>query len=149
MLRSSPGHPRVRVSCGYPKYACLCAPMHPGCVESTMRDGVVPDELDLALVAALQAAPRADWQRVGHVLGVAGSTAARRWGRLTEHGMAWLACHPMRMPGIVPVVALIEVDCLPAQWHAVAATLAEDPNVLSVTALSSRCDLHLTAAFVS
>jgi hypothetical protein len=48
-----------------------------------MRDGAVPDELDLALVATLQAAPRADWQRVGHVLGVAGSTAARRWGRLT------------------------------------------------------------------
>lgn len=114
-----------------------------------MRDGAVPDELDLALVATLQAAPRADWQRVGHVLGVAGSTAARRWGRLTEAGLAWLACHPMRMPGIVPVVALIEVDCLPARWHAVAATLAEDPNVLSVMALSSRCDLQLTAGFTS
>lgn len=28
-----------------------------------MRDGAVPDELGLALVATLQAAPRADWQR--------------------------------------------------------------------------------------
>jgi len=112
-----------------------------------MRDGAVPDELDLALVAALQAAPRADWQRVGHVLGVAGSTAARRWGRLTESGLAWLTCHPMRLPGIVPVIALIDVSCLPARLPAVAATLAEDPHVISLIAPSSRCDLHVTAGF--
>jgi DNA-binding Lrp family transcriptional regulator len=112
-----------------------------------MRDGAVPDELDLALVATLQAAPRADWQRVGQVLGVSGSTAARRWGRLTESGLAWLACHPMRLPGIVPLVALIDVCCLAARLHAVAATLAEDPHVISLTALSSRCDLHVTAGF--
>jgi len=112
-----------------------------------MRDRAVPDELDLALVATLQAAPRADWQRVGHVLGVAGSTAARRWGRLTESGLAWLTCHPMRLPGIVPVIALIDVSCLPARLPAVAATLAEDPHVISLIAPSSRCDLHVTAGF--
>ena len=112
-----------------------------------MRDWAVPDELDLALVATLQAAPRADWQRIGHVLGVAGSTAARRWARLTDTGLAWLACHPMRVPGFVPVVALIEIDCVPVRLHEVAATLAGDPNVISLTAPSSRCGLHMTAAF--
>jgi DNA-binding Lrp family transcriptional regulator len=112
-----------------------------------MRDGAAPDELDLALVATLQAAPRADWQRIGHVLGVAGSTAARRWARLTESGLAWLGCHPMRLPGIVPVIALIDVSCLPARLPAVAATLAEDPHVISLIAPSSRCDLHVTAGF--
>jgi DNA-binding Lrp family transcriptional regulator len=114
-----------------------------------MRDRAVPDELDLALVATLQAAPRADWQLIGHVLGVAGSTAARRWARLTDTGLAWLACHPMRVPGHVPVVALIEIDCAPARLHQVGATLAEDPNVISLAAPSSRCGLHMTAAFTS
>src|ERR1044071_8497969 len=108
MLLSSLVHSQMQVSCGYAEIARLCAPMHPG-HGVHMRDWAAPDELDLALVAALQAAPRADWQRVGQVLGVAGSTAARRWGRLTESGLAWLACHPMRLPGVIPLVALIDV----------------------------------------
>ncbi|WP_241196675.1 AsnC family protein, partial [Streptomyces sp. ADI95-17] len=39
-------------------------------------------ELDLALVDALQAAPRAPWSRIGRALGVDATTAARRWERL-------------------------------------------------------------------
>ncbi|WP_254716479.1 AsnC family protein [Actinomadura sp. WMMB 499] len=71
------------------------------------------DELDHQLVTALQTAPRADWRRIGAALGVDGSTAARRWARLSGAGLAWLACYPVAVEWVNPVVAFIEIDCSP------------------------------------
>ncbi len=44
------------------------------------------DELDLALVDALQVNPRASWAALGDVLELAPVTLARRWQRLAESG---------------------------------------------------------------
>ncbi|MDH6576360.1 NAD kinase [Kitasatospora sp. MAP5-34] len=48
------------------------------------------DELDLALVNALQLQPRAPWSLLGQTLGISPVTAARRWRRLSEAGIAWV-----------------------------------------------------------
>jgi len=56
------------------------------------------DELDLLLVTALQATPRADWQHLGRLLGVSASTATRRWARLTQAGVGRLSCWGCRKP---------------------------------------------------
>ncbi|MFC7564574.1 AsnC family transcriptional regulator [Actinomadura namibiensis] len=50
------------------------------------------DELDLALVNALQLDPRAPWSRLSGPLGVDAATLSRRWSRLTESGAAWVTC---------------------------------------------------------
>src|SRR5690606_4785018 len=51
-------------------------------------------EVDLAIVHALQVAPRASWQRIGAVIGLDPATAARRWARLEEQRVAWLTIWP-------------------------------------------------------
>ncbi|MFI6288203.1 Lrp/AsnC family transcriptional regulator [Streptomyces sp. NPDC051018] len=98
------------------------------------------DELDLALINALQLDPRAPWSRVGTALGVDPVTAARRWSRLAEEGIAWVTAHPGRLP----VVAFIEVDCEAGWVPATAATLARWPHVVSVEHTSGAHDLLLT-----
>ncbi|MEU7405643.1 Lrp/AsnC family transcriptional regulator [Streptomyces sp. NPDC044948] len=105
------------------------------------------DELDRMLVTALQAAPRADWRRVGRALDVDASTAARRWARLTEAGLAWLSCHPAVGPGLAPLVAFIEIDCAPGLLRQVAAGIAADPHVFTVEHVTGARDLLVTAAF--
>jgi DNA-binding Lrp family transcriptional regulator len=105
------------------------------------------DELDLLLVTALQTTPRADWQHLGQLLGVSASTAARRWARLTEAGLAWLGCHPLRLPGMQAFAALIEVDTVPGKLYMVAARIADDPHVFDVIHLSGSRDLLVLAGF--
>ena len=51
-------------------------------------------ETDLALINALQVAPRAEWSDVGRALGISPSTAARRWEALAGAGVAWVTCAP-------------------------------------------------------
>jgi hypothetical protein len=68
--------------------------------EAPLRRSAELDELDLLLVTALQSTPRADWQRLGQLLGTSASTAARRWARLTQAGLAWQSCHPLHLPRI-------------------------------------------------
>lgn len=65
-------------------------------------------ETDLALLEALQVQPRAPWSRIGPVIGISASTAARRWRRLTEHGMAWMSAYPAQH---VSVVGYVDVAC--------------------------------------
>ncbi|MBO2462079.1 Lrp/AsnC family transcriptional regulator [Actinomadura violacea] len=102
------------------------------------------DELDHMLVTALQTAPRADWRRIGAALGVDASTAARRWARLTGAGLAWLSCFPVAVEWITPVVAFIEIDCVPGRLHEVAAALAEDPHVFNLEHVTGGRDLLMT-----
>jgi DNA-binding Lrp family transcriptional regulator len=105
------------------------------------------DALDLRIVAALQVSPRANWRRIGAAVGTSASTAARRWARMTDAGLAWLSCHPLRVPGVSPVVGVIEVDCSPARLHAVAAEVLEDPHAMTVSHVTGPCDLLVTAMF--
>ncbi|MFB8027393.1 MULTISPECIES: Lrp/AsnC family transcriptional regulator [unclassified Streptomyces] len=49
-----------------------------------------PDEVDLAIIHALQTQPRVPWTLLGDVLGIDPVTAARRWARLERTGTAWV-----------------------------------------------------------
>jgi DNA-binding Lrp family transcriptional regulator len=112
-----------------------------------LRRSAELDELDLQLVTALQTTPRADWHHLGQLLGVSASTAARRWARLNEAGLAWLGCHPLRLPDTQAFAAFIEVDTMPGKLYAVAAHLADDPHVFDVIHLSGSRDLLVVAGF--
>ncbi len=105
------------------------------------------DELDLLLVTALQATPRADWQHLGRLLGVSASTATRRWARLTQAGLAWQHCHPLRLPATSAFAAIIEVDTAATMRYEVAARLADDPHVFDVIHLTGAHDLLVLAGF--
>ncbi|GAA1556959.1 Lrp/AsnC family transcriptional regulator [Actinomadura kijaniata] len=109
-----------------------------------MQGNATLDDLDHILVTALQHAPRADWRRIGAVLGVDASTAARRWARLTAAGLAWQTCVPLAVEGVSPVVAFVEVDCVAGRLHEVAAELVEDPHVFNVEHVTGGRDLLLT-----
>ena len=113
-----------------------------------MATPATPDELDFALVAALQASPRATWRRIGETLRVSAQTATRRWARLNEAGLAWQTCHAGQMGSGSPATAVVEVDCAPGRLPAVAAAIAEDPHVHSINHVSGSRDLLVIAGFV-
>jgi DNA-binding Lrp family transcriptional regulator len=114
-----------------------------------LRPSAELDGLDLLLVTALQTTPRADWRRLGQLLGISASTAARRWARLTQEGLAWQSCHPLHLPGISAFAALIEIDTTAGKLYQVAAQLAEDPHVFDVLHLSGARDLLVLAGFAN
>jgi DNA-binding Lrp family transcriptional regulator len=105
------------------------------------------DEVDRRIVAALQVSPRANWRRIGEMVEVSASTAARRWARMTGAGLAWMSCHPMQVPGVSPVVGVIEVDCSPPLLYSVAAAILDDPHAITVSHVTGPCDLLVTAVF--
>ena len=92
-----------------------------------LQESATLDELDYLLVTALQREPRAEWRRIGGELGIDPSTAARRWARLTEAGLAWLSCYPAWLPPGA-LIAFIELDCAPGRVHEVALELADDES---------------------
>ncbi|WP_346010662.1 Lrp/AsnC family transcriptional regulator [Streptomyces sp. SID5910] len=63
-------------------------------------------ETDLALVEALQLDPRAPWSRIGAVIGIDATTAARRWRRLTGSGVAWMTAYPAQHTSVIGYVDL-------------------------------------------
>ncbi|MFL6125961.1 Lrp/AsnC family transcriptional regulator, partial [Actinophytocola sp.] len=112
-----------------------------------MHGSAYLDELDRILVTALQTSPRASWQQVGRVLDVSASTAARRWDRLAEAGLAWFSGHPTRPPNSSFIRALIEIDCATTRLLPIGTTLAADPHVLTVNHVTGSHDLLVTAVF--
>ncbi|WP_018533942.1 MULTISPECIES: Lrp/AsnC family transcriptional regulator [unclassified Streptomyces] len=104
------------------------------------------DDLDQALVHALQIAPRAGWARIGAAVGVDPVTVARRWSRLTRTGSAWIGCHPA--PAVAEAgqgcLAFVEVDCANGRLAEVGRTLMADPHVITVEHVSGGRDLLLT-----
>ncbi|MFI5084537.1 MAG: AsnC family protein, partial [Actinomycetales bacterium] len=50
-------------------------------------------EDDLALINALQIAPRMSWADAADVLGVHATSLAARWARLRKQGVAWVTGH--------------------------------------------------------
>ncbi|MFJ8311069.1 MULTISPECIES: Lrp/AsnC family transcriptional regulator [unclassified Streptomyces] len=105
------------------------------------------DELDLALVNALQLRPRAPWSLLGHTLGISPVTAARRWRRLSEAGIAWATAYGLPGPEDRGCIAFLDLDCAPDRLRQITDDLAEDPHVLGIEHLSQGCDLVVTAAF--
>ncbi|MFJ9953412.1 Lrp/AsnC ligand binding domain-containing protein [Kitasatospora sp. NPDC091207] len=108
---------------------------------------VTVDELDLALVNALQLRPRAPWSLLGQTLGISPVTAARRWRRLSRAGIAWVTAYGLPHPDDRGCVAYVDLDCAPDRLRQVADEVAEDPHVMSVEHFSQGCDLVVTAAF--
>ncbi|WP_406112188.1 Lrp/AsnC family transcriptional regulator [Kitasatospora purpeofusca] len=108
---------------------------------------VTVDELDLALVNALQLRPRAPWSLLGQTLGISPVTAARRWRRLSEAGIAWVTAYGLPHPEDRGCVAYLDLDCAPDRIGRIADELAEDPHVMSIEHFSQGCDLVVTAAF--
>ncbi|WP_053202202.1 Lrp/AsnC family transcriptional regulator [Jiangella muralis] len=98
------------------------------------------DDDDLALLHAVQLAPRAPWQRLGPVLGADPVTVARRWARLSGSGAAWFALHPA-LDGLT--FAFVEVSCGGSQADVVAA-LVRDPRVVTLEHVTGDRDLLLT-----
>ncbi|MFZ2012490.1 MAG: Lrp/AsnC family transcriptional regulator [Nocardioides sp.] len=109
-----------------------------------LQDSFTLDEVDLALVNAVQLQPRAPWTAIGRVLGVDPVTASRRWDRLAEVGAAWVTCFPLLTPR--SVAAVVELDCEPGRTLDVAAAVSADPEVLFVNIAAGSRDLLLTVA---
>lgn len=106
------------------------------------------DEIDLALVHALQLRPRGTWARLATVLEVAASTLARRWRRLTGEGLAWFSCYPSATRDWTghawEAGAYVEVECLPGYREQVTGRLAREPSVWNIDVTSGSRDLMLT-----
>ncbi|MFE6955763.1 Lrp/AsnC family transcriptional regulator [Streptomyces sp. NPDC057696] len=122
--------------------------------ESILKGEAAPDfrdpgadvrfsELDLALVDALQAAPRAPWSRIGRALGVDATTAARRWERLRANGLAWVTAYDAAKSS---TVAYVEVRCRPRALESVGTALADMPWVFSVDEATGDFDLLASVA---
>ncbi|NUT52975.1 MAG: Lrp/AsnC family transcriptional regulator [Saccharothrix sp.] len=110
-----------------------------------MQDSIEPDETDLRLVHALQAAPRATWHEVGRSLGIDPVTAARRWQALSEAGLARVTAYPeVRSWAEEHCNAFIELDLEPAARAHAVEVLSRVPQIVSISIISSGRDLFLT-----
>lgn len=102
------------------------------------------DELDLALVNALQLAPRAAWSDLAPVLGAAPATLARRWRRLVATGAAWMTGYVGVPPGArtpVGTAVLVEITVAPGRIPQVVAELSRQPNIINIEHLTGGRDL--------
>lgn len=97
-------------------------------------DSNIVSELDLALVNALQLRPRAEWAHLARALGVTPATAARRWRRLEEQGLAWVALTAGHRHEAVASSAFVLVGCPTHEQTAVADALAQEPPVATMAA---------------
>jgi len=102
-------------------------------------DGI--DEIDRGVVHALQIHPRAPWTLVGEVLGINPVTAARRWHRLEEAGLAWVTAYPRLSNSRIVVTGVVEVDTEPGVAEDVARALAADPSVPNIKLTAGGRDL--------
>jgi DNA-binding Lrp family transcriptional regulator len=99
-------------------------------------------EIDLALVHALQIAPRAPWSAIARTLGVDPATAARRWDRLVEERLAWFVVRPSAQqlaPDRDGVV--LKLRCRPGTEVSVAERIAAVPEVYAVDLLAGDDDV--------
>ncbi|MGY0489473.1 Lrp/AsnC family transcriptional regulator [Streptomyces sp. WG-D5] len=106
-----------------------------------LDDSVGFSEVDLALVDALQSAPRATWTQLGRALDIDATTAARHWDRLRSGGLAWVTAHETPRTA---TIAFVEVRCGPRRFDAVSSALTRLPWVISVEEMTGDFDLFLT-----
>ncbi|MFJ3768601.1 Lrp/AsnC family transcriptional regulator [Streptomyces sp. NPDC090082] len=100
-------------------------------------------EADLALIHALQIAPRASWTQLSGVLAVSPDTLARRWETLTTGGYAWSSLLTARRGAESTLYAWVELECAAGATEATALALAEDPHSLGVHQVTGDADLVL------
>lgn len=109
-----------------------------------MKDPLGIDEYDLALVHALQIAPRAPWSAIGAVLGMSAVTTARRWERLAAAGLAWVMGQPGPTLWRHQCLAWVEVECESGALRHVADALVEEAQCSSIEVLAGGRDLYVT-----
>ena len=103
----------------------------------------MPDDLDYQIVHALQVAPRAPWGVVGDVVGVSAATAARRWERLVDSGLAWIVTYPGAAYLNTRCSAFVEVQASSRREELVE-HLAADRHVATIQRTAGDGDLLLT-----
>jgi len=110
-----------------------------------VQDSFTPDETDLRLVHAMQAAPRATWHELGRALGIDPVTVARRWQVLADAGFARVTAYPeVRLWAEDHCNAFIEIDVEPTHRAHAVEVLSRIPQVVSISIISSGRDLFLT-----
>ncbi|MQA93618.1 MAG: AsnC family transcriptional regulator [Streptosporangiales bacterium] len=102
------------------------------------------DELDLALINALQIAPRGSWRLIGDVLEVDPVTVARRWERLSRKGLAWVTAYGSSSLMRSMSFALVAVTCAADHVWSVAEALLDDPHAVTIAHTVGTCDLLVT-----
>ncbi|MGM7776368.1 Lrp/AsnC family transcriptional regulator [Arthrobacter sp. KNU-44] len=100
-------------------------------------------ETDLEIVNALQINPRADWSRVGDVLGLSGPTVARRWNSLAEQKLAWITPAPGPRYLSAGWSAFISLSSLPSENEALVQKLCAEPAFGTVSLVSGSHDLFV------
>jgi DNA-binding Lrp family transcriptional regulator len=101
------------------------------------------DEADLALIHALQVAPRVSWAQAGAVLGASPAVLAERWARMRAGGLAWVTAHVnAAAPGLI--LGFVDVDCLPEARTDVVRELCRDPRAVTVEEAVRGRDLQVT-----
>jgi DNA-binding Lrp family transcriptional regulator len=98
------------------------------------------DEVDLALLDGLHVNPRVSFDELGRVLGISGPTVARRWRRLADAGKAWVSSAVG--PALALTGGLFEAECGPSAAPAVAARLAQEPQVFSAHITTGRYNVY-------
>ncbi|MFE0776725.1 Lrp/AsnC family transcriptional regulator [Streptomyces sp. NPDC058861] len=103
-------------------------------------------EADLALIHALQMAPRASWTQLSAVLEASPDTLARRWEHLSGKGYAWSSLLVARHGKEATLYAWVELECVAGAIEATAGELSEDPCTLGVHQVTGDADLVLLVA---
>lgn len=110
-----------------------------------MESGIL--KLDsLLLLDALQLAPRAPWAKIGEVLGTTAVTAAKRWARLSEAGLAWVTAAPAMAVPSAQCFAYVEITCYPRHRQKVANVIAQHSLAVSVELTTGSADILVTVA---
>lgn len=105
-----------------------------------MQDHVLSVD-ERRLLHALQVQPRAPWATIASALGSDAVTLARRWARLQEQGIAWIAVYRATEH---LTTALVEVQCPPSETVRIAEELTRDHEVLTIDVTTGGRDLLLT-----
>ena len=102
------------------------------------------NEEDGLIVDALQLAPRAPWSAVGDVLGISPTTAAKRFQRLVDEGIAWVTASPGMMTSSPQCYAHVEVTCRAGTALRVANAVAAHPLAVTVEVITGAANLLVT-----
>lgn len=105
---------------------------------------LTPDELQL--IDALQVAPRAPWEAIGNAVGIGAVTAAKRWAKISENGLAWVTAAPGMALRNAQCLAYVEITCHPQDRPKVAAAIARHSLALTVELTTGSADILVTVA---
>ncbi|MEJ1201645.1 MULTISPECIES: Lrp/AsnC family transcriptional regulator [unclassified Streptomyces] len=127
----------------HPTDTTLPPPAAPGPTGLAHDDVTELSEIDLALVEALQLDPRAPWSRIAAVIGIDATTAARRWRRLSDSGVAWITAYPARHAS---VVGYVDLSCEAAAVDSLTTRLRSWGPVFSLERTTGEHQLFLGVA---